>query len=121
MEWTTKSIMICAFDMVSRLIYVVFIALFVVLNDKLFVCNEIELFIVDLFCLFDHFCSSSLKCICGLCGARAVFLRAAGAMCALHFTAAAGISAARSAKPGDRHAANWFLARSALGGFWRCS
>ena len=35
-------------------LFVMFIALFVVLNDKLFIClscnNEIELFIVDLFC-----------------------------------------------------------------------
>ncbi|XBI03165.1 hypothetical protein VPH35_131615 [Triticum aestivum] len=35
--------------------------------------NEIELFIVNLFCLFDHFCSSFSKCICGLCVLRALY------------------------------------------------
>ena len=38
--------------------------------------------------------------------ARAAFLRAAGAARALHFSAAAGASAARRAKPGDGRAAN---------------
>ena len=75
--------------------------------------NEIELFIVDLFCLFDHFCSSSLKCICDLCGARAVFLRSAGAARALHYSAAAGASAGGRAKPAAARALTGFL-RAAL-------
>ena len=37
MEWTRKSIMICAFDIVLLNYLLCLIALFVVLNDKLFV------------------------------------------------------------------------------------
>ena len=47
--------------------------------------------------------------------ARAAFLRSAGAARALYFSAAAGASTARRAKPGDARAAYLFFARGATG------
>ena len=53
--------------------------------------------------------------------ARCIFLCAAGAARALHFSAAAGANAVRRAKPGDGRVTNQFFARGAFGACWRCS
>ena len=49
---------------------------------------------------------------------RGLLVRAVGAARALYFSAVAGASIVRRAKPGDGRAANHFLGRSALHDCW---
>ena len=59
------------------------------------------------FVMFEiHFVSKIQHMACAGCS------RATGATRALYFTATAEVSAARRTKPGDRRAANWFLAHA---------